>query len=371
MQPRRPSPCRIVTGNTAAVLDEELLETARAVTGRADLGYGERPTRLSGGFFTENLAFRLADAPRPWDGPLVVRLFPSEAPPDLARREATVQRVLSAQGYPAPAIVWFDDAARLVGRRCFVMRRLPGRVMLGGISLRELLTSAPKLLRNLVEVTASAQAWLHRLDAAPLVEALADLPTGVERWFERLAVFDDLAAGLEWLVTHRPADGTRPVVCHGDLHPGNILVDGSRLSGVLDYTVVTVGEPALDVGYTTMSFDLTPVDTPAFVQRVVARFGAGIGRRYVASYARETGADLSNQRYYEALRCAGELTNVISYRLALLNDEPHDAPRPTWDSVAPQMVEYFRVRTGVTLRLPPPVGRDRRARPVIRSMRNE
>jgi aminoglycoside phosphotransferase (APT) family kinase protein len=340
------------------VLADELLDVVRAETGRIDCGYAEPPVRLGGGFFTENHAFRLEDAPPPWDGPLVVRLFPNEAPPDLARREAAVQRALAAQGYPAPPIVWFDDAARLSRRRCFVMRRLPGQAMIGGIGFGELLTSAPKLLRRLVGTTASAQAWLHRLDPAPLVGELADLPMGLDRWLERLAEFDGFRAGFEWLVAHRPPDASRPVVCHGDLHPGNILMDGDRLTGVLDYTVVTIAEPALDVGYTTMSFDLAPLDVPGPIQRVAARISAGLGRRYVRAYAVQTGADLSNQRYYEALRCAGELTNVVSYRLAQARGEELDAPRPTWDAVADRMVDYFRARTGATLRLPPPVGRD-------------
>jgi aminoglycoside phosphotransferase (APT) family kinase protein len=340
------------------VLAEELLETARVAIGRPDIVYAEAPERLGGGFFTENHAFRLANASAPWDGPLVVRLFPNEAPADLARREAAVQRVLAAQDYPAPAIVWFDDAARLSARRCFVMRRLPGRPMIGGIRPRELITSLPKLFRQLVDTTASAQAWLHRLDPAPLLAELAGLPTGIERWLERLAAFDGLAGGHEWLVANRPPDATRSVICHGDLHPGNMLTDGHRLTGVLDYTVVTVAEPALDVGYTTMSLDLTPIDAPRPIQHIAARFGQSLGRRYAAAYLAQTGADLSNQRYYEALRCAGELTNVIGYRLAQTRGEHQDAPRPTWDTIADRMVEYFLVRTGVTLRLPPAVGRD-------------
>jgi len=340
------------------VLADELLEAARTANGGADLRYIEPPVPLGGGFFTENHAFRLANASPPWDGPLVVRLFPNEAPPDLARREAAVQRALAAQGYPAPPIVWFDDGARLAGRRCFVMMRLPGRPLIGGIRPRELVTSLPKLFRQLVDTTASAQAWLHELDAAPLVDELADLPTGVERWFERLAAFEGLADGLDWLVGHRPSDGARAVVCHGDLHPGNILTDGGRLTGVLDYTVVTIAEPALDVGYTAMSFDLTPIDAPGPIQRLAARFGQGISRRYVAAYVARSGSDVSNQRYYEALRCAGELSNVIAYRLARSSGEQLDAPRPTWDAIADQMVDYFRARTRVTLRLPPAVGPD-------------
>jgi aminoglycoside phosphotransferase (APT) family kinase protein len=339
------------------VLAEELLETVRSVTGRAEVEYAEPPERLTGGFFTENHAFRLADAPPPWDGPMVVRLFPSEAPDDLARREAAVQRVLDDQGYPAPGIVWFDAGARLDERHCFVMRRLPGRPMVGGIRTTELLTSVPKLFRRLVDVTASAQAQLHRLDPAPLVAELSDVALGVERWFERLAEFDDLAPAHDWLVDHRPPDRARPVICHGDLHPGNILTDGDRVTGVLDYTVATVAEPALDVGYTTMSLHLVPIDTPVPVQRLAARLVRPIASRYVAAYVEQTHADLTNQPYYEALRCASELTNVIAYRLAA-DGVRHDAPRPTWDSVVPQMIEYFRVRTGVSLVLPAPTGRD-------------
>jgi aminoglycoside phosphotransferase (APT) family kinase protein len=340
-------------------LADELLGVVRAGTGRTDVEYAEPPVRLGGGFFTENHAFRLAGAPEPWDGPLVVRLFPGEAPPDLPRREAAVQRVLSDQGYPAPAIVWFDDDARIADRRCFVMRRLPGRALIGGIRTRELLTSLRKVYRQLVEMTASAQVWLHGLDASPLVAELAGMPVGVERWFEHIAQFEGLADGLDWLAAHRPPDRARPVICHGDLWAGNMLVDGDRLTGVLDYTVTTIAEPALDVGYTAMSFHIAPIDAPAPVQRMAARIARGISDRYVAAYQRQTGADLTNQRYYEALRCASELTEVIGYRLAQATGAHQDAPRPTWDSVGTQMVEYFRERTGATLVLPPPVGRDR------------
>ena len=47
--------------------------------------YAEPPVRFEGGYFTENHAFRLTDAPPPWDRPLVVRLFPSTSPSDLPR----------------------------------------------------------------------------------------------------------------------------------------------------------------------------------------------------------------------------------------------------------------------------------------------
>ena len=132
-------------------------------------------------------------------------------------------------------------------------------------------------------------------------------------------------------------------------------MDGDGLTGVIDYTVATVAEPALDVGFTSMSLSLAPIDAPAPVQRLAAVVARAMCKRYVAGYARATGADLSNQRYYEALRCATELTNVVAYRRAHARGEEYGAPRPTWDAIGDRMVAFFRERTGVTIALPPRV----------------
>ena len=89
-------------GSNAAVsptVAEELVVALRGHLGTEGLAYASVPKRLGGGFFTENYAFRLAGAPPDWDGPLVVRLFPNSAPPELASHEAAVQ---SAHGPGLP-----------------------------------------------------------------------------------------------------------------------------------------------------------------------------------------------------------------------------------------------------------------------------
>ena len=59
--------------------------------------------------------------------------------------------------------------------------------------------------------------------------------------------------------------------------------------------------------------------------------------------------------YYEALRCLLELGGVVSYRTTVAQGLTYDGPRPTWDSIADQMVNYFEQRTGVRVSLPAPV----------------
>ena len=52
-----------------------------------------------------------------------------------------------------------------------------------------------------------------------------------------------------------PAWDHPPVWLHGDLHPRNLLVDGGRLSAVIDFGDLTSGDPATDLAIGWMLFD--------------------------------------------------------------------------------------------------------------------
>jgi hypothetical protein len=115
-----------------------------------------------------------------------------------------------------------------------------------------------------------------------------------------------------------------------------------------------VAEPALDTGFTSMAVTLAPMDLPPSVQNTVLWISAKLARRYIHAYTDLTGADLTNQPWYEALRCLIELTLVVNYRKAAAEGRTLDSPRPAWDLATDRMVDYFRARTGVTIPLPPP-----------------
>lgn len=343
------------------VLADELLAELAPVVGRGGLTYVEPLQQLTGGYFTENHRFRLADMPAPWDRTLVLRLFPPTVPEHVVRLEATVQRGVAAAGLPTPEVVHFDIDGRLDGRRYFVMEFMSGVPMMGGIDLGTVLRQGPQLLTRLSRMTAEVQAELHSIDPTPIIDQVGDIPIRLDRWFERLQdVVDAGAIGFEharrWLIENQPPEAERLVLCHGDLHPGNLLVDErGRMTAVLDWTVATLAEPALEVGFTTMALSLAPIDATPFVQRIVRVFGRGIARRYRRAYLDRNPIDLSAQPYYEALRCAMEVGNAALWRLAVADGRPDELLRPTWDSIAEVMVEYFGARTGIEIVLPPPV----------------
>jgi aminoglycoside phosphotransferase (APT) family kinase protein len=59
---------------------------------------------------------------------------------------------------------------------------------------------------------------------------------------------DTAAVTAAWETALRaPAWDGAPVWVHGDLAPGNLLLTGGRLSGVLDFGLLTVGDPAVDL----------------------------------------------------------------------------------------------------------------------------
>jgi len=81
---------------------------------------------------------------------------------------------------------------------------------------------------------------------------LATRDGGVRRSLEALRVDLDArtleAAAAEWQAAIDAPAWNRPGMwIHGDLHGGNMLVDGGRLSAVIDWGCLGVGDPACDL----------------------------------------------------------------------------------------------------------------------------
>jgi aminoglycoside phosphotransferase (APT) family kinase protein len=336
------------------VVAEQLLARLRAATGD-EVDYTEEPVRLSGGFYTENYRFAVRGAPRECARRMVLRLFPTHAPHGLDAWEAAVQEFAHDRGVPAPAVVLREPDSMIDGRRWFVMDLLPGTPAMEGTNAGQLVGGLRRMFRDLPRQTAEAHLALHRHDPAPLVDAFGDSAT-VARWWEQIGsptgdVPHPLASGVEWLRGNQPEQRSPLVLCHGDTWGGNLLIEHGDVVGLIDWSVATVAEPALEIAFLTTALSLAPVAMPRPLQRIAQRVGKRLATAYRSIYESGSDADLSSVPYYQALRCLLELNGVVGYRTATAQGLAY-GPRPAWDHIADQMVTYFEQRTGVHLVLP-------------------
>lgn len=211
---------------------------------------------------------------------------------------------------PAPLAQCEDDA--VLGAPFYVMQRIKGVILRRDPP--EGLTIDTDTARRLSESFIDTLARLHSLDYQAI--GLGDLgkPEGyVERqvtgWIKRYygSQTDDLAEVepiSKWLTENRPAESGATLI-HNDYKYDNVVLDAgdiTRVIGVLDWEMSTIGDPLMDLG-TAISYWIDPHD-PDDLQLI--RWGpttlpGNLTRpELVARYAEQTGRDVKEMVFYLA-----------------------------------------------------------------------
>jgi aminoglycoside phosphotransferase (APT) family kinase protein len=292
--------------------DRVLLEYLRGALAAPDATFAEPPARMSGGFETLIYGFRLAGAPDGFAAPLVLRIFDKDPRPERVRFERAVQNAIAGQGYPTPRVLLSDEDCTRFGAPFVVMQCVPGVLM------RDALARPSPASIRLSAMLAEAQARLHALNPQPVLDALAGegldaasitIDAYVDNVRERIegASLSGLRPGLQWMLDHRPPEPERLAICHGDFHPQNVLVGGGRISGVIDWSLLHIAEPAFDVGNARVTLTCGPRGVPGWLDGAVGVFVGRFARRYYAAYRKLCPIDEDAVRYYEAVRCLQSL----------------------------------------------------------------
>ena len=239
--------------------------------------------RLSGGANMESWAF--ACGPEEY----VLRRAPSAkvmvGRPLSHASEAAVIRAARAAGVIAPQIVAELEPGDGLGSG-FVMRRLPGSAA-PEIALGE---GGAALLGDL----GAALAAVHRIDPAAVeIAPLLDPAAGVEGLAGQFAEHGGdrpiIALGLAWLRANLPTP-IPPRLVHGDFRIGNLMTQGGRLSGVLDWEIAHRGDFHEDLAFGCMAvWRFGRLDAPGF--------GLGSLDDLFAAYAAAGGAPVDPARF--------------------------------------------------------------------------
>ncbi len=300
-------------------LEEALLGRLSDLAGQP-VRYRARPTRLTGGFWAVLISFELENAPPGWGGRLVARLMPDAG---IAARETAFQDEVSRAGYPTPKVrASGGPAAGVDGRAFLVMDHASGRPLLAGLDGAGAIVRLPSLARLLPEALGRAMADLHRLDVAPVVARLTEdgtPPEGLAAHLDRMGAMaeavgrTDLVTAADRLAATAPAPGPL-VLCHGDLHPFNLLIDDAGAVTVIDWSAAILAPPEYDLAFTSLILSEPPLVVPRPVGPVVRRAGRALGRRFLTRYRSHGGSiDEGALSWHQGLICLRALTEVSGW----------------------------------------------------------
>jgi aminoglycoside phosphotransferase (APT) family kinase protein len=205
------------------------------------------------------------------------------------------------------------------------MDRAEGQPLLANLDLRRALATLPRVLGGLPGILAARLVALHRLDPEPTRQALEaagvlDQVNGTAGLLTPLSNSPavDRVGGLrdavDWLHMNEPST-RRTVVCHGDLHPLNLLAVGTNVTAVIDWTGARLADPAYDVACTAVLVAQAPLAAPAAVQPALRAVGRSLARRFVKHYRRSSALDADQLRWYEAWQYTRILAEVANWRL--------------------------------------------------------
>ncbi|HEY0779137.1 MAG TPA: phosphotransferase family protein, partial [Gemmatirosa sp.] len=230
---------------------------------------------------------------------LLAALRPASGPAPFAR----VPRVIAA----------CDDDA-VLGAPFYLMERVPGVILRGRPGDP---VPTPATLRGLSGRFVAEMAALHAVDWRASGLAEFGRPVGyvarqVSGWRGRwgaartgdVPVIERVA---EWLEGHQPpepADATAAAaLLHNDFKYDNFVLDPgdlTRVVGVLDWEMATIGAPLMDLG-TSLAYWLEP-DDPAVLRGLGLGLTAAAGNMTRAelgeAYGRATGRDVSDALFY-------------------------------------------------------------------------
>jgi aminoglycoside phosphotransferase (APT) family kinase protein len=181
--------------------------------------------------------------------------------------------VLSKLGtYPlAPHVLAFEALGDVLGAPFYLMERRRGVILRQ--KLPDKLAADHAALGRLCELLVDALVELHAVDyrsagLGELGKPIGYIERQVRGWSERYVASktDDIVAMTEvatWLAAHMPAEGGAALI-HNDFKLDNLIFDPTltRVTGVLDWEMATIGDPLMDLG-TTLSYWAQADDVPA------------------------------------------------------------------------------------------------------------
>lgn len=218
-------------------------------------------SRLHGGEIAAVHEIAFADSEH---RPLLLKVYPDDLHWKMQKEVTVTGLVQNRLSVPAPRILLADDSKRLLGLNLILMSKLDGSILgemekdLTSEQLRDAYAQIGRLLREFHRIPMEAFGYIGPKGiwtAHPTNQAYL-----THQFQRQLKEFGERggSAGLAQRVAEHVTKRTRlldgcsqAVLCHNDLHAGNLLAEIGNgellLTGVLDFEGALAGDPLMDV----------------------------------------------------------------------------------------------------------------------------
>ncbi len=213
-----------------------------------------------------------------WGDGRILKLLRPGMPERIGRAEAAAMAIAMAARLAVPRLY---ETVRVEGRFGLVYERVEGRSMMDTLARR------PWLAGRLAGQFAGLQASMHNASGAGLPDLRGHLEQKMERAGEALPA--EMKAAARTRLAALP-DGD--AICHGDMHPGNVLMTSTGPLAI-DWLTVTRGDPAADVARTLylLTEARIPGETGILERSAVTAVRRLFARSYLRSYRRLRAVD--------------------------------------------------------------------------------
>jgi tRNA A-37 threonylcarbamoyl transferase component Bud32 len=233
----------------------------------------------------------------------VLKLYRDWCPPDWVEYELKIGRIVQDAGLPVPAV---GNIVDVNNRRGIIYERIDGISMLDEFK-RKLWT-----IRKQARTFAELHAAIHNC-AVPI-----DLPSQHNGFARSITNAPNLPPDLRDAVLFRldalPDDDQ---LCHGDFHPGNVMLT-ARGPIVIDWMTAQRGNPIADVARTLML--LTIGTPPSNLERILVKFARGaFVETYLEHYFKLRPGNRDQVETWKPIIAAARLNeNINGERAALI-----------------------------------------------------
>jgi uncharacterized protein (TIGR02172 family) len=238
-----------------------------------------------------------------WDDQHILKLYRDWCPPDWVDYEARIARAVHEAGIPSPAT---GEIVEVDGRRGLIYERLDG------ISMLQELNARPWMLLKQAR-------WLADLHVKINEQAITDLPSYKDRLHYDISHTKHLSDDLrEKALAMLEALSGGQSLCHGDYHPGNVLITKNG-PVVIDWMTASSGTPWMDVARTSLLLSIGAKSAKNQVRPIIRLAVRLYHRTYLNRYQTHV-ADSGNElkRWLTVIAAARLVEDIAPEREALI-----------------------------------------------------